>query len=186
MWCNRFEYVEKRGEENAAGEWELMPVHHWAFGAEGENRFTVERDGEQKAVLVADDRSFVYKLMKTRIKADGGAKGLFAYLKGEVETVGSIHRVDKVLNWAFDSCKPMKASILEEYPRYQVVTWCRDSGDDSKEDFDELQDAIGCTWKYSRDHDYAAVYDRVKLEAYVVFGDPEQPVFCDRVKVSEL
>ena len=39
----------------------------------------------KKAYRVEDNREFTYKVMKTKIKASGGAAGLYAFLKRNIE-----------------------------------------------------------------------------------------------------
>lgn len=185
MYIKRYEVEERRVVKNSAGEYEMKHSHDWAFWAEGRNRLTVERDGEQKTVKVVHDGEFIVKLMKTQIKAMGGAVQLVKFMVEEFKDSDFSVWAWKVLHWAFDSCKSMSAAVLADYPRYQVVTWCSDCGDDDKTDFDDLGDAIHEANRYRSGYDYAAVYDRANRIAYVVFGNPEQTVFSERVTVSD-
>ena len=70
--------------------------------------------------------------------------------------------------------------------RYQVVTYSQDIGSDEKMDYPKLTEAIKAAEKYKGKEEYAAVYDREKKVAFVVFGDIETPVFNDSVYVISI
>lgn len=61
---------------------------------------------EKKVIKVENDLSIVYKLMKTKIKAAGGAAGLLAFLK-ERETFSDFGGCwnSQIYNWIFNSMK---------------------------------------------------------------------------------
>lgn len=69
--------------------------------------------------------------------------------------------------------------------RYEVCTYSNDIGTGERMDFDRLSDAIKDAKTYRKTEEYAAVYDRIAKIAYVVFGNPLTPVFCDWVTVLE-
>lgn len=70
--------------------------------------------------------------------------------------------------------------------RYQVVTYDSLCGSDEKMDYPHLTEAIKEANKYRNTEEYAAVYDRKKKVAFVVFGDIETPVFADWVYVISI
>ena len=70
--------------------------------------------------------------------------------------------------------------------RYEVVTWSRDIGTDERMDFSRKADAIRHARSFVNLEEYAAVYDRFRKIAFVVFGDVETPVFADYVSVRPL
>ena len=67
--------------------------------------------------------------------------------------------------------------------RYQVVTWSSDIGSDSHMDYSRFSDAATAAGKFRGCEEYAAVYDHKTKTAYIIFGDPETPVFSDFVTV---
>lgn len=67
--------------------------------------------------------------------------------------------------------------------RYQVVTWSYDIGSDERMDFTTLAEAVKEAKSYQDSEEYAAVYDRNKKTAFVVFGELHTDVFADWVKV---
>lgn len=69
-------------------------------------------------------------------------------------------------------------------PRYQVVVWADECGSDEMMDFNRLNDAIADARRYADEWSYAAVYDRRRKRALVIFGDVSTPVFSDFVEVS--
>ena len=66
------------------------------------------KDGQfvKKTVRVEDCSEFTYKLMKTKIKAAGGASGLLAFLE-RCETIADLFscHVSRVYNYIFDEMK---------------------------------------------------------------------------------
>lgn len=69
------------------------------------------------------------------------------------------------------------------FNRYQVYTWSDDIGADDKMDFSSKREAINEAMKCKGKEEYAAVYDKQTNTAFVVFGNPFSPVFCEYVKV---
>lgn len=60
----------------------------------------------KKNIRVEEDAESVYKLMKTKIKAAGGAPGLLRFLEeceNETDFCGAFR--SKIYNWIFDSMK---------------------------------------------------------------------------------
>lgn len=63
----------------------------------------------KKNVKIESDSGFIFKLMKTKIKAEAGASGLLAMLeKCETFTDFGSSFVSKVYNWIFDEMKEAK------------------------------------------------------------------------------
>ena len=63
----------------------------------------------KKVVKVEDEAGFVFKLMKTKIKAEGGSSALLNWLeKTEAFTDFGSSFTSKVYNWIFDSMKEAK------------------------------------------------------------------------------
>lgn len=67
--------------------------------------------------------------------------------------------------------------------RYEVATWSDDIGTKARMDFSNKREAEKEARKYKNEEEYAAVYDYRTKTAFVVFGNPFQPVFSDFVKV---
>lgn len=65
------------------------------------NLIGVQRNGIKKWVRVEDDTTYTYKLMKTKIKAAGGAVGLYKYLVRCINDDFALCNVEKVLNYIF-------------------------------------------------------------------------------------
>lgn len=70
--------------------------------------------------------------------------------------------------------------------RYSVVTWSDDIGTDKRIDYTRKADAIKEARSYKGKEEYAAIYDRKKQAAFVVFGDVEKPIFRDGVSIEKL
>ena len=69
-------------------------------------QFTVCKNGVAKTVRVEDCGSeFVYKLLKTKVKAAGGAHGLFEWLDMCLSEKFEECHAWKVLRWCFDTCR---------------------------------------------------------------------------------
>lgn len=67
--------------------------------------------------------------------------------------------------------------------RYLVTTWSDDIGSDSHMDFNHFSDAVEDARKYKGREEYGAIYDSETKTAYVIFGDPDTPVFSSFVTV---
>lgn len=70
--------------------------------------------------------------------------------------------------------------------RYQVVTWSSDTGSDGRMDYTNKKEAIRNAKKYREAEEYAAIFDRKAMAAFVVFGNIETEVFSAWVKVYTL
>lgn len=71
-------------ERNEEGVYVKVDTEVYTFWSENERIFT-EHDGVTKSMKVIENGEYIYKLQKTQIKAIGGAKGLYSYMKREVE-----------------------------------------------------------------------------------------------------
>lgn len=71
-------------ERNEEGAYVKVGTDIHTFWYENERIF-VEHDGITKSMRVIEYGEYIYKLQKTQIKAIGGAKGLYSYMKTEVE-----------------------------------------------------------------------------------------------------
>lgn len=86
----------------------LVHVADWSFTVYSGNseQFTVCKNGAAKTVRVEDCGSgFVYKLLKTKVKAQGGAHGLFERLDRWLSEKFMEDHAWKVLHWCFDTCR---------------------------------------------------------------------------------
>jgi len=70
--------------------------------------------------------------------------------------------------------------------RYSVVTWSDDVGTDERMDYTRKADAIKEARSYNGKEEYAAIYDRKKQAAFVVFGGVKKSVFSVYVSVEKL
>lgn len=70
--------------------------------------------------------------------------------------------------------------------RYSIVTWSDDVGTDERMDYTRKAEAIKDARSYKGKEEYAAIYDRKKQAAFVVFGGVEKSVFRDYVSVEKL
>ena len=95
-------YTETRFDRAA---WQSVPVANWTFEATAPDRLTVTRNGESKTVRIIPDGSFVVALRKTYIRAAGGAEGLYKTLAHWAAEAAPSCWLEKVLHWAFESCK---------------------------------------------------------------------------------
>lgn len=72
-------------------------------------KFIVEkgtgRDFIKKVVNVEDDSEYVYKLMKTKIKARDGAEGLFNFIAGWYRDNFGLSRIETILNYIMDNMR---------------------------------------------------------------------------------
>ena len=69
--------------------------------------------------------------------------------------------------------------------RYEVVTYSYDIGIDTQMDYSKFSEAVKAARKFLGLEEYAAIYDRVKKIAYVIFGDITTEVFTDNIPVIE-
>lgn len=100
-------YEETRYDKEADA---LVHVANWSFTVYpgSSEQFTVCKNGVAKTVRVEDCGSeFVYKLLKTKIKAQGGAHGLFERLDQWLSEKFEECHAWKVLRWCFDTCRPL-------------------------------------------------------------------------------
>lgn len=65
----------------------------------------VQKNGVKKWVRVVEDPSETYYLMKTKIKADGGAEKLYRWIVRCFENQFCECLAYKVLTWAFDEMR---------------------------------------------------------------------------------
>lgn len=83
--------------------WYFMPVN---------NLLLVEKDTgdtwRKKAVRVEDCNEYTYKLLKTKIKAIGGAAGLHEFMKKCIEDKFGESLVNTILNYSFDTMREAK------------------------------------------------------------------------------
>lgn len=70
--------------------------------------------------------------------------------------------------------------------RYQVITWSDDIGADERMDYKTKAEAVKAARAYKGHEEYAAVYDREKKTAFVVFGNPYIDIFANWVTVKPL
>lgn len=82
----------------------------WSFCAVPEyGIMIIEKAGAgKKNIRVDDNAEFVYKIMKTKINAKGGAAGLFEFLTRCAEEKESIFWIETVLNRAWDDVREAK------------------------------------------------------------------------------
>lgn len=125
---------------------------------------------------------------KTREDAQKTAFNCISVLREKMEKVS-----DKDRMWEYYELISTEPTLEEpdcyddvkpKAPRYQVVVWTRGLGSDEMCDFHRLSDAVCYARKYAANWSYAAVYDRQRKRALVIFGDVLTPVFSDSVKVS--
>ena len=97
----------------------------------------------------------------------------------KIWTYYSLIKAEPALNMpdCYDDVRPKEL-------RYQVVVWADECGSDEMMDFNRLNDAIADARRYADEWSYAAVYDRRRKRALVIFGDVSTPVFSDFVEVS--
>jgi hypothetical protein len=67
--------------------------------------FTVCKNGVTKTVRVVDDAEYTYKLMKTQIKAKGGAEGLYRYVDDALFNHFMECNAWKILNHVIENMK---------------------------------------------------------------------------------
>ena len=125
---------------------------------------------------------------KTREDAQKTAFNCISVLREKMEKVS-----DKDRMWEYYELISAEPTLEEpdcyddvqpKAPRYQVVVWANDCGSDEMMDFNRLNDAIADARRYSEEWPYAAVYDRKRKRALVIFGDVSTPVFSNFVEVS--
>lgn len=83
----------------------------WAAISTGINKLTIEKltpdykpgDAIKKTVIVEDFPGCAYKLMKTKIKADGGVEGLLYFMESHKDFMDVC--VKRILNHAWDNMK---------------------------------------------------------------------------------
>ncbi len=91
----------------------FVPVCKWNFAASGNSHFIIERgtpDGQwkKKVFEVRDTGEYTYQLLKTRINAMGGAKGLYDFMKSCFDQNFATAFPLKVLNYCFFQMKEAK------------------------------------------------------------------------------
>lgn len=100
----KFTYEETNVFRNASGRLEWSEPIIWEFWTGREDHFMVSRNGTAKTVKVVPNSDYVYKLLKTHIKAQGGAAGLVDFLQKDIKDGGQAWP-RKVLHHAFYDCK---------------------------------------------------------------------------------
>lgn len=75
---------------------------HYEFDVIDDERIRFTRDGISKTVRVKRDSAYVYRALKTHIKADGGARGLFDGLLADDEWK---HRAVSLADHAIDAMR---------------------------------------------------------------------------------
>jgi len=85
-------------------------VANWSFTVyPGDNtHLTVCRDRIVKTVEVRESNEFVFRLLKTRIEAIGGANGIFKYIDNELFREASACFAWQVLKHCFFECRRAK------------------------------------------------------------------------------
>lgn len=122
---------------------------------------------------------------------EGAQQAAFNCLSALREKIQAANDDDKI--WAYYSLINAEPAlnmpdcyddVRPKEPRYQVVVWADECGSDEMMDFNRLNDAIADARRYADKWSYAAVYDRRRKRALVIFGDVSTPVFSDFVEVS--
>lgn len=66
----------------------------------------VQKNGVKKWIRVEDESGYCFKLLKTKIKAAGGAEGLYRFLESHQDFGSCFSK--KILNYAFDEMREAK------------------------------------------------------------------------------
>lgn len=90
-----------------------VPVCKWTFAASGNSHLIIERetpDGQwkKKVFKVRDADEYTYQLLKTRINARDGAKGLYDFMKRSFDENFATVFPLRVLNYCFFQMKEAK------------------------------------------------------------------------------
>ena len=88
--------------EYSNGELKLIRTDNYAFRAINPELIIVERNGVKKNIKVTSDWDYTYKVMKTFVKAHGGADGLAKFLSDP--------------NWEDTACKLIDCLIDKVAP----------------------------------------------------------------------
>lgn len=106
---NAVQYIETTFDMK---ERKSVKVAEWWFVAHG-NILVIEKHGvsgtfQKKNIKVEPNDEYVFSLLKTKIKAIGGAEGLAKFMGGEVVKNSYSCWVSKILNHAMDTMKEAK------------------------------------------------------------------------------
>ena len=85
-------------EKNSDGTFVKTGTDSYTFWAEGDWMF-VEHDGKIQSKKIVDSSEFVYKLLKTKILARDGAKGLCDWMKKCIANNFELNFVEIILFW---------------------------------------------------------------------------------------
>jgi len=170
---------------NHSGELSADMVGGWADGVFC--YYKVAADGKNAWIVIVPSIGLCFTRGRTRDDAQKTAFNCISALRKKIQaanddkiwTYYNLINAEPALNMpdCYDDAR-LKA------PRYQVVVWADECGSDEKMDFNRLNDAIADARKYAEEWPYAAVYDRRRKRALVIFGDVSTPVFSDFVEVS--
>ena len=95
-------------DENGRSLLVLDSVDEWAVDSLP-GLLILEKNGVKKFVCVERDSGYVYRLLKTKIKATDGADGLYKYICANcrIQDLFFCH-VKKILDYAFDTMRAAK------------------------------------------------------------------------------
>lgn len=80
---------------------------HYAFEVLSGDRFRVIRNGKEKIVKIEKDSSYVFRLMKSKLKAADGAQGFYKFLCENIDEDFAIGPwVLRPLDYIMDTMKP--------------------------------------------------------------------------------
>lgn len=172
---------------NHSGELSADVVGGWADGVF--YYYKVAAAGKNAWIAIVPAVGLCFTRGRTREGAQQAAFNCISALREKIQatndddkiwTYYSLINAEPALNIpdCYDDVRP-------QGPRYQVVVWADECGSDEMMDFDRLNDAIADARRYAEEWPYAAVYDRRRKRALVIFGDVSTPVFSDFVEVSE-
>lgn len=90
-------------------------VDHFTFTThkDSNNLLTVTKNGTSKTVYIEDcGGEYVYKLLKTKIKANHGASGLFEFMDEALTEKFMDCHAWRILDYIMDEMKPAAASAI--------------------------------------------------------------------------
>ena len=178
--CDFYALMNHSGELSAdvVGGWADGVFYYYKAAAAGKNAW----------IAIVPAVGLCFTRGRTR---EGAQQAAFNCLSALREKIQAANDDDKI--WTYYSLIKAEPAlnipdcygdVRPQGPRYQVVVWADECGSDEMMDFNRLNDAIADARRYADEWSYAAVYDRRRKRALVIFGDVLTPVFSDSVEVS--